>query len=227
MVPFCVPWIDKRRITQMWRSSRVLLKQILSSALRYETAKPPPSGLTVCWKDCGSLFSSSSSSLILSTLSFSVRSSSIVAAQGSGGGGSTGSGGGRSGCACGGSVVGERDEITSAEAKKLMRLVNVVELKIKLGMEGKEVIRYSDLLEACESMGVTRSLEEATAFARVLDEAGVVLLFRDKVYLHPDKVILISLSFFIPNLELVSDTMRSTLSRFSGSLRLQEVELLL
>ncbi|MCI15139.1 hypothetical protein A2U01_0036275, partial [Trifolium medium] len=28
----------------------------------------------------------------------------------------------------------------------------------------------------------------ASAFAKVLDEAGVILLFRDKVYLHPDKV---------------------------------------
>jgi len=80
------------------------------------------------------------------------------------------------------------DFISFSEAKKLMRLVNVESLKMKLGMEGKEVICYSELLEACESMGIARSPEEAAAFARVLDEAGVVLLFRDKVYLHPDKV---------------------------------------
>jgi len=80
------------------------------------------------------------------------------------------------------------DSISFSEAKKLMRLVNVESLKTKLGMEGKEVISYSELLEACESMGIARSPEEAAAFARVLDEAGVVLLFRDKVYLHPDKV---------------------------------------
>ncbi|QCD77945.1 protein MA [Vigna unguiculata] len=81
------------------------------------------------------------------------------------------------------------DFISFSEAKKLMRLVNVESLKMKLGMEGKEVICYSELLEACESMGIARSPEEAAAFARVLDEAGVVLLFRDKVYLHPDKVV--------------------------------------
>ncbi|MBA0553019.1 hypothetical protein Golax_023454 [Gossypium laxum] len=80
------------------------------------------------------------------------------------------------------------DSVTFGEAKKLMRLVNVESLKTKLGMEGKEVIGYSELLKACESMGIARSLDEAIAFARVLDEAGVVLLFRDKVYLHPDKV---------------------------------------
>ncbi|KAB1225645.1 Calcium uniporter protein, mitochondrial [Morella rubra] len=71
-----------------------------------------------------------------------------------------------------------------------MRLVNVEALKKRLGMDGKEVIGYSELLEACESMGVARSPEEAAAFARVLDEAGVVLLFRDKVYLHPDEALL-------------------------------------
>ncbi|KAK3188586.1 hypothetical protein Dsin_028147 [Dipteronia sinensis] len=81
------------------------------------------------------------------------------------------------------------DNITFDEAKKLMRLVNVESLKMKLGMDGKEVIGYSELLEACKSTGMARSIDEAIAFARVLDEAGVVLLFRDKVYLHPDKVV--------------------------------------
>lgn len=81
------------------------------------------------------------------------------------------------------------ESITLAEAKKLMRLVNVEALKKKLGMEGKEVIGYPELLEACSSMGVARTIDEANAFARVLDDAGVVLLFRDKVYLHPDKVV--------------------------------------
>ncbi|PON69538.1 Coiled-coil domain containing protein 109, C-terminal [Parasponia andersonii] len=81
------------------------------------------------------------------------------------------------------------EAISFAEAKRLMRLVNVEELKVRLGAEGKEVIPYCELLEACESIGVARSPDEAAAFARILDEAGVVLLFRDKVYLHPDKVV--------------------------------------
>ena len=49
------------------------------------------------------------------------------------------------------------------EARRLMRLVNV---------------------EACESIGVARS----ATFAQVLDKASIILLFRDKVYLHLDKV---------------------------------------
>jgi len=83
---------------------------------------------------------------------------------------------------------GKDETISFSEAKKLMRLVNVESLKMKLGMDGKEVISYNELIEACESMGVARNSEEASAYAKVLDEAGVILLFRDKVYLHPDKV---------------------------------------
>lgn len=83
---------------------------------------------------------------------------------------------------------GKDETISFSEAKKLMRLVNVESLKMKLGMDGKEVISYNELIEACESMGVARNSEEAAAYAKVLDEAGVILLFRDKVYLHPDKV---------------------------------------
>ncbi|KAF5470299.1 hypothetical protein F2P56_010821 [Juglans regia] len=90
---------------------------------------------------------------------------------------------------CVDSNTGGSSVISFEEAKKVMRLVNVEELKRKLGTEGKEVISYSELLDACKSMGVARSLEEAAAFARVLDEAGVILLFRHKVYLHPDKMV--------------------------------------
>ncbi|CAJ2640564.1 unnamed protein product [Trifolium pratense] len=89
----------------------------------------------------------------------------------------------------GGNGNGKDETISFSEAKKLMRLVNVESLKIKLGMEGKEVISYNELLQACENCGIARSKDEAATFAKVLDEAGVVLLFRDKVYLHPDKVV--------------------------------------
>ncbi|XP_059626344.1 calcium uniporter protein 6, mitochondrial-like [Cornus florida] len=146
----------------MWRSC-VFLKQSVSSAVRYKPK--PPLGFRVVSEAneyCGCLCSTKSLS------SLSSNSGSDATADGGG---------------------GEGDKISYAEAKKLMRLVNVESLKMKLGMEGKEVIGYPELLKACESMGVARSLDEAVAFARVLDEAGVVLLFRDKVYLHPDKVV--------------------------------------
>lgn len=88
---------------------------------------------------------------------------------------------------------GKDETISFSEAKKLMRLVNVESLKMELGMGGKEIISYFELLQACERSGIARNQDEAAKFAKVLDDAGVVLLFRDKVYLHPDKV---SFSFF-------------------------------
>lgn len=85
--------------------------------------------------------------------------------------------------------------ISSSEARKLMRLVDVEALKMKLlggtdqdNQGGKEVISYTDFLEVCQGFGVAKSPHEAAVFARVLDDAGVVLLFRDKVFLHPHKV---------------------------------------
>ncbi|RAL42286.1 hypothetical protein DM860_012069 [Cuscuta australis] len=84
---------------------------------------------------------------------------------------------------------GSVELVSEEEAKRLMRLVNVKALKERLGMEEKEVIGYSELLQACESVGIVKSPEEAAAFARVLDEAGVVWIFGDKVHLHPDLVV--------------------------------------
>uniref|UniRef100_A0A0D9V744 Calcium uniporter protein C-terminal domain-containing protein n=1 Tax=Leersia perrieri TaxID=77586 RepID=A0A0D9V744_9ORYZ len=78
-------------------------------------------------------------------------------------------------------------EVTAEEARRLMRLANVEALKRKLG-DG-EVIPYEELLRACEEAGAARTRAEATALAGALDEAGVVLLFRDKVYLQPDKIV--------------------------------------
>uniref|UniRef100_A0ACD5W4N5 Uncharacterized protein n=1 Tax=Avena sativa TaxID=4498 RepID=A0ACD5W4N5_AVESA len=78
-------------------------------------------------------------------------------------------------------------EVTAEEARRLMRLANVEALKRRLG-DG-EVIQYAELLRACEEAGAARTRAEATALAGALDEAGVVLLFRDKVYLHPNKIV--------------------------------------
>ncbi|KAM7484589.1 hypothetical protein LguiA_000598 [Lonicera macranthoides] len=47
-------------------------------------------------------------------------------------------------------------------------------------------------------MGVAKTNDEAVAFARVLDEAGVVLLFRDKVHLHPNKAVIVKGSVRLP-----------------------------
>lgn len=151
----------------MWRNSCNLLKQSVTSAFR-DGSRQRFDGFFV------------GGSRVVVTSFFC--SSNAAAGGGGGGGGPVKDGDEKN--------KGEEkgDRISYAEAKRLMRLVNVEALKMKLGMEHKEVIGYKELLEACENMGVAKSVDEAAAFARVLDEAGVVLLFRDKVYLHPDKV---------------------------------------
>ncbi|KAK7321442.1 hypothetical protein VNO77_32092 [Canavalia gladiata] len=118
----------------------------------------------------------------------------------------------------------EDQSISFSEAKKLMRLVNVESLKMKLGMDGKEVIPYSDLLEVCESMGVAKTSEEAAAFAKVLDEAGVILLFRDKVYLHPDKVVDLVRRAVPLALTAENDPMREELKKLQG--KKEEIDML-
>lgn len=148
---------------------------------------PPLLGLSgAAAMECGGRLRgvASLSVVLVNQMKRGISSSTLVSSPDHGVNSNNSSGGG--GVSNGNKVI--EDSISFSEAKKLMRLVNVELLKMKLGMEEKEVIAYSELLQACESMGVARSREEAAAFARVLDEAGVILLFRDKVYLHPDKV---------------------------------------
>ncbi|XP_050219365.1 calcium uniporter protein 6, mitochondrial-like [Mercurialis annua] len=156
----------------MWRS--FLIKHVLSAASPPRTA-PVVATVThpIRWSiqqpNCYSLFNFNFSSVSSSSSSNGEKKADSDEEQG-GGGSAT-------------------ENITCGEVKRLMRLVNVESLKMKLGMEGKEIITYSELIKECEKTGVARSKEEAIVFARVLDDAGVILLFRDKVYLHPDKVV--------------------------------------
>ncbi|KAF0919372.1 hypothetical protein E2562_029319 [Oryza meyeriana var. granulata] len=80
-------------------------------------------------------------------------------------------------------------EVTAAEARRLVRLVGVEALKRRLRDGRDEVVGYGELLDACVEAGAARTRLEAEALARAMDEAGVVLLFRDKAYLHPEKVV--------------------------------------
>lgn len=78
--------------------------------------------------------------------------------------------------------------IAMDEVKSILRLLNVEAVKKRLEEDGKEFISLQEFLGVCRSMGVSDSDEEATNFAKSLDAAGVVLIFRNRVYLHPHKV---------------------------------------
>lgn len=78
--------------------------------------------------------------------------------------------------------------VTPSEARRLVRLVGVEALKRRLRDGPREAIGYGELLDACMEAGAARTRDEAEGLARAMDDAGVLLLFRDKAYLHPEKV---------------------------------------
>eukprot|EP01018_Ginkgo_biloba_P001144 Gb_05169 [translate_table: standard] len=86
------------------------------------------------------------------------------------------------------STTPQGNGLGSEEARKLLRLANVEALKRKLEADGHEFISYAQLLKTCRSLGLAGSDEEAASFCKALDDAGVILIFRDIVYLHPRKV---------------------------------------
>uniref|UniRef100_A0ACD5XQ51 Uncharacterized protein n=1 Tax=Avena sativa TaxID=4498 RepID=A0ACD5XQ51_AVESA len=79
--------------------------------------------------------------------------------------------------------------VTAAEARRLVRLVGVEALKRRLRDRTGEAVGYGELLDACVEAGAARTRGEAEGLARAMDDAGVLLLFRDKAYLHPEKVV--------------------------------------
>ncbi|XP_037433717.1 calcium uniporter protein 6, mitochondrial-like [Triticum dicoccoides] len=79
--------------------------------------------------------------------------------------------------------------VTASEARRLVRLVGVEALKRRLRDGPREAIGYGELLDACVEAGAARTRDDAEGLARAMDDAGVLLLFRDKAYLHPEKVV--------------------------------------
>eukprot|EP00249_Psilotum_nudum_P032493 c48083_g1_i1 orf=167-877(+) len=82
----------------------------------------------------------------------------------------------------------QEPKIRVDEARRFLRLVNVEAMKRRLESYSVEFMPYADLLGLCQTMGVASSDHEAKEFAKALDEAGVIFIFRDKVYLHPQQV---------------------------------------
>ncbi|TVU23103.1 hypothetical protein EJB05_32842, partial [Eragrostis curvula] len=70
----------------------------------------------------------------------------------------------------------------------MLRLVGIEALKRRLRDGRHELMGYGELLDACVEASAARTREEAHALARAMDDAGVVLLSRDKAYLRPEKV---------------------------------------
>ncbi|KAJ7544911.1 hypothetical protein O6H91_09G098600 [Diphasiastrum complanatum] len=84
---------------------------------------------------------------------------------------------------------GEIAGLQVAETRRLVQQVNMELLKKQLHASGhKEFVMYEDLINLCRQTGVATSEEAAERFVQALDEAGVVLIFRGKVFLHPEEI---------------------------------------
>jgi hypothetical protein len=79
-------------------------------------------------------------------------------------------------------------EFTPAEAQRMVRLVGVELLKRRLRDSPDEVVGHGEFLDACVEAGAARTRDQAEELARAMDQSGSVVLFRGKVYLHPEKV---------------------------------------
>ncbi|CAM6109901.1 unnamed protein product [Calypogeia fissa] len=75
-----------------------------------------------------------------------------------------------------------------AESRKILQKVNAVALKKRLKSDPRDSFSYRELLDFIKESGVVANDEEAMRFARILDEAGVVLIFRENVFIHPERV---------------------------------------
>ncbi|KAL3681388.1 hypothetical protein R1sor_024344 [Riccia sorocarpa] len=75
-----------------------------------------------------------------------------------------------------------------AEARKIIMHVNCVALKKALNDDRRDSISYDELLDMCKEYGVATTDDELRRYACSLDEAGDVLILRENVYLHPERV---------------------------------------
>ncbi|KAM0931816.1 hypothetical protein ACQ4PT_000101 [Festuca glaucescens] len=96
-------------------------------------------------------------------------------------------------------------EFTPAEAQRMVRLVGVELLKRRLRDSPDEVVGHGEFLDACVEAGAARTRGQAEELARAMDQSGSVVLFRGKVYLHPEKVVDLVRSVVPPVLEIEND----------------------
>jgi hypothetical protein len=78
--------------------------------------------------------------------------------------------------------------IAVEEAKRLLKLVKIEDLKQRLLSTGDETLPYAEVIRLCKDMGFATTDVGADAIARSLDDAGVIFIYRGNVFLRPEKV---------------------------------------
>lgn len=79
-------------------------------------------------------------------------------------------------------------KVANEEARNLVQHVHLASLKKKLRDDSRDTISYEELLQLCQTVGMASDKEDALKLAHAFNDAGVVITFRDKVHLHPEKV---------------------------------------
>ncbi|GLJ14947.1 hypothetical protein SUGI_0243930 [Cryptomeria japonica] len=82
----------------------------------------------------------------------------------------------------------EQVKLSVEETRKLLKVISLEGLKRGIEENGKECVSYKELLDMCKKWSFKATDEEASCIAKELEEAGVVLNFRGRVYLQPDQV---------------------------------------
>lgn len=78
--------------------------------------------------------------------------------------------------------------LSNQEARKLLKLIKVDDFKKHLLSTGNHCMPLEEVLKLCKQTGTATTDAEAENVAKSLDEAGVILIFRKKVFLEPEKV---------------------------------------
>lgn len=79
-------------------------------------------------------------------------------------------------------------KVENQEAREFVQQVHLTSLKKKLRDDSRDCISYQELLQMCRTAGMASDDQEAAQLARAFNQAGVVLTFRDRVHIHPEKV---------------------------------------
>lgn len=79
-------------------------------------------------------------------------------------------------------------DLSSKETRKLLKLIKVDDFKKLLHSTGQHCLSLEEILKLCKQTGAAITDAEAEELVKNLDEAGVVLIFRNRVFLEPDKV---------------------------------------
>ena len=98
------------------------------------------------------------------------------------------SGGARANKTGDGDAVNASAKVANDEARNLVQHVHLASLKKRLRNDSRDTISYEELLGLCQTVGLACDKEDAARMAHAFNDAGVVITFRDKVHLHPEKV---------------------------------------